>query len=310
MMFPLIFFTFAIIASGIFVNKLLLFTLTPMLLTGIRMFSAGSILFVYNLKELKTVFTSFKKNFLIILATTLFITFLPSILKAYALKNLQVSHAALLGSIDPFITALYAYIIWKEKLNLTKIFGILLGLFATIILPNLGKLNFQLCTSTSTLLPQLAAITSCMINRLGWILAQIMLKQERFKISQLNSLTMLISGILALIICPFIEPISSIHISSYGPFIFLLLFTIFVGNILGYNVYGYTIKKYDITLISLAGCSVPLLVSIYNWIFIGQKISSIILFSITLLFISMLIFHFDKKISSWIQKNLFFWKQN
>ena len=76
--------TFALLASAISANKILLYSMTPTLLVGIRMFSAGLILLLYTFTnpQIRISWNNIKKNLSSLIIITLTTTFIPSILKA------------------------------------------------------------------------------------------------------------------------------------------------------------------------------------------------------------------------------------
>ena len=101
-----IFFCYVLLASGFFVNKLILSTLSPSMLSGIRMLVSGLIIFVINWRSYANGgLEKFRIHWKTFLAVTVFTNFLPTLLKAYGNKNLISSKASFLGSIDPFVTA-------------------------------------------------------------------------------------------------------------------------------------------------------------------------------------------------------------
>src|SRR5581483_2603036 len=111
-MLILIFLSYAFIASGISTNKVLLHYLPPTLFVGMRMLLAGLVLlaFIYRSSE-RMRWRYIKHDIVLLTLIAGLTTFIPSVLKAYALKNMFSGKVALLGSLDPFITALYAYLL-------------------------------------------------------------------------------------------------------------------------------------------------------------------------------------------------------
>ena len=282
--------TFFLFATGIFVNKQLLFVLPPTLLVGIRMFASGIILALFSYKQRNSLKNLYADRFSLLLIALLTVLF-PALLKAYALSKLSAGQTALLSSVDPFVTAFYAYIIWHEKMSPTKIIGILfgcIGTWITITIPYHDVLCMQ------TILPQLAVLASVSFGRLGWIMVRMLLKKDLYSGPQLNSVIMTLCGSIALVMSLFIDNYEAIAIPSVGRFVFLLIFTVLVGNVGGYTLYAHIIKHYNITLISLAGFSVPLFVSLYDLIFTGRSLTLNFIYAVALLFSGLLIFYSDE----------------
>lgn len=300
--------TFALLASAISANKILLYSMTPTLLVGIRMFSAGLILLLYTFTnpQIRISWNNIKKNLSSLIIITLTTTFIPSILKAYSLKNISSSKMAFFGALDPFITAVFAYFMLNEKLNYKKIVGIFIGLLGSIILNyDNTKLNHFLLSR-----PELVIIISITITRFGWMTAQKLLKKNIYQPVQLNAITMLLSGIISLNIAFMsnqtnIIPIlnNNLHIfkysffkyllnnlSSYSILIFFILYTIIIGNVIAYNLYANLLKKHSALYVSLTSFSVPLLVHLYGFLFLDENLSIKFLLSCIVTFTGLIIF--------------------
>jgi len=307
----LIFLAYFLLASGISANKVLLNYLSPTFFVGIRMLCAGSIMIIYNyFKSNRMRFAYFKKDLIIIVIISLFTTFIPSILKAYGISKMFSSKAALIGSCDPFITAIYAYILFHENLTWKKFLGIVIG-FLGIMLLLLAKSPIEepLLAWFEISWPELALLGSVAIGRYGWILIRSLLKKERYSSTEINGLSMFLSGFLALIFSYTISllvkygitipgflnaivaqpknTISLITLSTLFPY------TVIVGNIFGYGLFAYCLKKYNLTFISLAGFSIPLFVTLIGWIFLQEPITITFALSTIIIFAGLVIFNLD-----------------
>ncbi len=280
---------FALLASAISANKIILYALAPSFLVGLRMFFGGLILFLFNYLRNKNLNINLLKQhigtLILIAALT---TFVPSFLKAYSLKYLISSQAAFFGSLDPFFTSILAYFLLGEKLNAQKILGIsiaMLGTFIIIISDPACHIKNIFCIS----LPELAMIAAVIISRLGWIIAQKLLKKNIFSATQMNTATMLLSGIIAIMISIFFNevhwgslsqtPFSILNNSPFNAFsgqlnLFLFVaYTTILGTVIAYTLYANILKKYSAVFISLLSFSVPLFVHIFGWLFLSEKLS-------------------------------------
>jgi drug/metabolite transporter (DMT)-like permease len=248
---------------------------------------------------------------------------IPALFKAYALKNMLTSKAAFLASLDPFVTALYAYLFWGERLTKKKIIGIVLGFTGTLILlisSSTGE-NALLVWSIFSY-PEIAALLAMAIGRIGWMFVQQLLRKERYTPAEVNGLLMTISGILAfttpfmwsglitiLGVMPFLRaylPVYSLtdataflHLtigpSTYLPLIFFaVLYTVLVGNVIGYTMYAGFLKRHTATFVSLAGFSVPLYVYFFSNILLGEPLTLNFLYASCVTFIGLLIFYQDE----------------
>jgi len=293
----IIVFSFALMASAITANKFILNNIPFSLLVTIRMLAAGLILLFYTIifdKKYKISWFLFKSNLSMLLLISISTTFIPSLLKAYALQNLPSYRSAFFGSLDPFFTSLYAYFVFKENLSLNKIIGIMLVFISSLILI-VNQNNFEFNYSIS--IADIAAILATMISRLGWIMAQKLLKKEVYSPIQINSIIMIISGLLSFIIyCLSSDSSMSLYfIFKKLDFkvYFALFYTIVVGNIISYNLYAKVLKNYSTILVSIAGFLVPIFVSLYGFLILSELPPTYFYLSLFTAFLGALIFFQD-----------------
>lgn len=289
----IVFVTFALLASAITVNKLILAILPPILAVAVRMLVAGVIIISYCLfkKSERIKLSYLKQDLVVILGVALLTTSVPSLLKSYALKNMLSSKVTLLGSIDPFVTAVYSYFLFNEKLTLNKLWGIIIAVIGLSILVA-STTNTEIGVASFGILsyPEIATFLSVAISRYGWMIVQMLLKRERYSPLELNGVTMTITGIVATISSLTQETLPSITQIDFR-LVCLILYTIFVGNILAYRLYGKILKEHSSTLIALSGFSVPIFVYFYGLIFLGEQWSNIFVISAIITLIGLLIFY-------------------
>jgi drug/metabolite transporter (DMT)-like permease len=295
-MLTTVFFGFALFASAISTNKVILSYISPALFVTLRMFCAGFFLLVYNgfkSPRLRTHYIKPDLFKLIIIASCT--TFIPSLLKAYALQNLISSKAAFLGSLDPFITAFFAFFMYNERLSLQKFVGIFIGIIGiSILLFSSASFEAPLHTWYAFSYPELAALIAVIISRFGWMEAQKLLKVERYTPSELNALLMVFGSFYSLLVTFYTTNSLQLCLPLDTTFILLFLYTVFVGNIIAYTLYAKNLKQYSVTFVSLAGLSVPLFVHIFGWLFLGENLSGLFFISLCITLIGLYIFYQDK----------------
>lgn len=309
-----IFIAFGLMASAITANKIILCALPPALLVAIRMLIAGIILFVYTYfhSKFRLTWQNIKNNIITLLIVTFCTTYLPSLLKAYALQNMESSKAAFFGTLDPFITAIFAYFLCSEKLTFKKLLGIVLGFTgACILLFSTSCLEDQLKSFLFISYPEIAALLAVIIGRYGWILVQKLLKNNIYSPSQINAITMLLSGILSFITA-YLKGELAVGSLRHATFtilhswplkyflpewqlLFFLLYTIVIGNVISYNLYAKALKQYSATFISLAGFSIPFFVLLFGWLFLREQLSISFFISCLITFIGLFIFFKDEQ---------------
>ena len=292
-----IFLGFALLASAITINKLILVTLSPTFFVALRMLASGALLIGYHsYASPRLRFKYIQDDIITILLIAFCATFVPSVLKAYALKYMVSSKAAFLGSLDPFITAFYAYILWNERLKISQILGIALAFMGTSLVLFMNSPQEQTLTAWWVFsYPELAAIAAVFILRYGWILAQKLLKAERYMPSELNGIIMFIGGLYALLASVYFNECDFCTIPRTWEFFALFSYTVIVGNIIAYTIYGYSLKHYNVTLVSLAGLSVPLWVHLYGPIILGEKLSLLFFVALAIMAAGLALFNWTPK---------------
>ncbi len=291
---------YAIFASATTLNKLILFHLPPLFYVGIRMLASGILILGYQaFKSPRMKMCHLKpdiKKLLIIAALT---TFIPSVLKAFALKNLISSKATLIASLDPFVTAIYAYFLWSERITRSQFLGMAISFTGIVLLLWATAPSHALFGSLGAVsLPEMAAFVSMIIARYGWISAQRVIHSDRYTPTELNGLIMLMGGSYALIASALTESVDFSAIPMTWTFWGVCLYSITVANIRGYSIYGALLKKYPITLTSLCGISIPLFVHLYGPIILGEPLSLIFFVSLGFVALGTYLFITNKNVTT------------
>lgn len=266
---------FLSLAAAIITNKVLLAYLPIVSFVGVRTLSAGCIMLFarrgwrHLLHEIKHPQVLF-----VLIMIALFTTSIPSLCKAYAFKYLPASKAGFIGSLDPFFTALYAYILYATKLSLRQWVAILLSFVGALVLcfsQSPGDISLHAFLFFSW--PELAAFASVALSRYGWMLAQQLLKKEAHHPAQLNAYLMVISGLLMLPLGLLTEPayaaFAQLGLMQWA----LLAFTIIVGNVVGYTMYNFLLRRHTPHFVSLGGFTIPIFITIMGMIFFGESLS-------------------------------------
>ena len=303
----LIFLVFSLFASAITANKILLYALNPQLLVGIRMTVGALILAFLLYVRTRKLFTwsVVMQSFLWIAVIAFFTTYFPSNLKAYALAYMPSAKMAFFGTLDPFITALYSHFWFGERLTLRQWLGILLGFMGMLILIY-GSSSLEEQVFSIVSYPECAAFLAVVLSRFGWIQAQQLLKKELFTPVQLNILLMslgggislasaFIFGLTSLAPLPLLPVLDKLPFSYLGQLGFILSWTIIVGNVVGYTLYGYALKRHSTTFIPLAGFTLPLIVQFLGWLLLDEGVSLLFFVACAVTFMGVLLFYIDEK---------------
>lgn len=286
-----IFINYALLASTFSFNKVLLHTLPPLFLAGITELTGGILLaiYLYIRGSLSRIFT--KENIIHLIPIALCITYGAAILRLYALCNLASFKMCFFSSFDPFISALLCYVIKKQKLSSMQLIGMTIA--------TLGSLPMLLCNTAAGTgfgmslfsLPVLAAIGTIVINRIGWIFADDLLKAGILTSIEMTAALLLIGGSLSLgTACIYGEAAASyVVIGSYS-LIAMLIYVIIINNVVCSSLYTNLVKRYDVTLLSLSEFLTPLFVAFYGWLFLHEQVNWVFFVSAGLVGVGLTIF--------------------
>lgn len=297
---------YAFLAVGIVANKYILASMSAEFFVALRMLISGSILGVYNWHQADRLsFSHIKKNWFNLLAIAACTTFIPALLKAWSLKHMPATKQSLLGSIDPFVTALMVYILFSEKISPSKMAGMLIGFLGTVVVilsRSSQEIGYEWLWRISY--PELAIIAAVIMSRYGWIVVQKLLRDNHYTSIQINTLVQLIAGTLSLCVAFYTGQLHFYQVQNCSMFIAAFLITVVGGNIIGYTLYSEALKRHSATLVSLAGFSIPLLVAVLAMFFLGETITWGLALGGLLIFIGLMVFYLGEKSLSSIEKLL------
>ena len=222
---------------------------------------------------------------------------MPSLLKSYAISNITSSRAAFWSALEPFITAGYLYFLYSQKLTYRQFIGCGVGFLSSVFFVFTSS-GYELIAAKICFFSDLAQIGCILASRYGWIKVQVMLKKNILMPEQLNSLLQMMASFLFLLISVFTgKNIFKYFFELDSKIILLFIYTVFIGNMLTYTLYGYALKKYNATLVSLSALSMPLFVHLLGPFIFNEKIYLSFFISLTFLFVGIYIFNKkDKKI--------------
>lgn len=288
------FISFAAIASAIVVNKMVLQQLPLIFYVGFRTLLAGLVLLaISHWRSRARLHHSYLRADLVPLLTVAVLTTLvPALLKAYGIKYLVVGKAALIGSLDPFVTALYAYLLFSERLTLRKWLGIGIAFIGTL------GLCFTTSVTEQTLhafwffsWPELAAFGAVVLGRYGWLMAQKLLKAERYSPFELNGITMVVSGILGLVGSLLVDGWAFDRLAAPSTLWALIAYSVLVGNVFGFTAYGFVLKRHSANFAALAGFSTPVFITLFGWLILSEQITASLVLAGAVIFAGVYLFY-------------------
>jgi drug/metabolite transporter (DMT)-like permease len=282
---------FALFASLFTLSKMALEFSEPFFLIGSRMTFAGILLILHQYIFNRSAFKIKSNHVLPLVILGLVSIYITNIAEIWGLQFMSSAKACLIYSLSPFVAALFAYLVLKETLTIKKWTGLIIGF--------IGLTPILFTHSSSTELAkdllffswsEVALIIAVFASVYGWILLKKIINDYRYTPIMANGVSMLIGGVLALshsyLSGEAWQPFPVIG-GKYGAFMECALWMTLISNVICYNLYGYLLKRFSATFLSLAGLVTPLFASLFGWYFLNEVITwhffaSMILFSIGL----------------------------
>jgi drug/metabolite transporter (DMT)-like permease len=285
---------FALFASLFTLSKSALELASPYFLIGSRMAVAGLLLIVHQWIFHRPVL---KRSYILpLFFLGVCNIFICNIAEIYGISQMSSAKACLLYSLSPFVSALFAYWALGETLDFYKWLGLLFGFFGLlpIALIHNDVIGTQAVQWLHFSWPEIAMLLAVFSSVYGWILLKKILIETPLTPLWANGVSMLIGGLLALLYSYTMgEPWNPWPVQANAGlhFIEISLVMLLISNVICYNLYGYLLKRYSATFMSLAGLVTPLFASFFGWYFLQEHLSWHFYLSVTLFSIGLGLFY-------------------
>jgi len=267
----------------------------PIFFTGIRMLLSGIILLIYEYTKGTIKFNSLKKNSFKIFLLALFNIFLTNVPEFWSLKFITSGKAVFIYSICPFISALFDYFIFHEKITLKQIIGMIVGSIGfLIVLIKQTACEEQIGGLLFLSWPEIAMIIAALSTVYGWIVMRELMQTNQMSSISANSTSMVLGGLMSLALSPFLECWNPVPICNMHNFIYTLFIISIISNIICYNLYGYLLKKYTATLVSFVGFTQLIFATAYGRIFLDETIEPYFVVASLIILLGLYIFYSDE----------------
>ncbi|HZW61002.1 MAG TPA: DMT family transporter [Candidatus Babeliales bacterium] len=284
----------ALWAASVTSSKILLQYTQPIFLTGIRMFIAGGLLLAYQYFYAHDHFTFKRKHVGLYLKLIIIGIYLSYCLRFWALESITASKSMFLYNLAPFITSLYCYFFFNEKMTRKQWFGLLLGVVGLVpifLTTTAAEKSFGEFLFISW--PELATLFSVAAYSYSWIVMRTLIKDHSYSPMMVNGISMFAGGFLALITAFFVE--GPFPVTDFWPFAGLLTFIILISNILCHNLYGHLLRHYSATFMSFAGFMGPPFAAFYGFILKNEVITWHFYASTIIVFFALYLFYKDER---------------
>ena len=249
-----------------------------LLIPGMRVFGAGTILlmlyFIKNksisfdeLKQLKTV--AFYKY-----ATCLYVICVLG--SSWSMQYMNPVKACFVFVLTPFMTALILYFFYQEKLTLKKILGLVVGFFAVIpiILASSSESVQQVSSNLELLSYGVYALASTAFAY-GWVIYNKEVKTKTTLPSLVVMSAAMIFGGFIILSLFLVTSYSSINTISFTPSFWWQFLSFVALTAFGYEFYSVLLQQYSATFLSFASFLQPALALLIGVLFFSQPISMI-----------------------------------
>lgn len=284
---------YALFASLFGLSKETLNHCEPFFLIGSRMAFAGLLLLAHQWIYNRQGFRFSRAHILHLFALGFLNIYLTNVAEIWGIQHMASSKACLIYSLSPFLSATIAFLVLKERLSSKKLFGLLVGFMGLIPIfiiqsPSESGLTGIFLISKA----EIALLTAVLGSVCGWILLKKLIHEYKDTPLMANGMSMLLGGGLALLHSYFSgESWTPMPIVNTLPFIKNTLLMCIISNIVCYNLYGYLLKRYSTTFMSLAGLITPFFAAFFGWYFLDETISWHYFTSISIFSMGLLLFY-------------------
>ena len=285
---------YALIASTFTFSKAILSFVQPIFFTGTRMLASGLILLAYQYFFNRTQWRFSLKDWFWYLQIMIFMIYFSYVGEFVAMTHgITSSKSSLFFNLAPFFTALLGYALSLETMNKRKWLGLFIGFvgIAPILLaePTTIENTFSWWHISFAEMLMLGAVFS---SAYAWLVMKRFVHADTYSPVMINGIAMTGGGIMALVNSFFAEkaPFFTFTVpandtigqwflrffSDYSASIALLiLYTvllILITNVIFYNAYGFLLRRYSATFLSLVGITTPLFTVVWSWMLLGEKV--------------------------------------
>lgn len=274
---PLVILLFALFASLFTFSKAALGTAEPFFLVGSRMLIAGVLLVGFQMIFKGVRWSHIKAAVISLTVLGVLNIYLANTAEIWGLKHMSSAKTCLLYSFSPFLSALLAFFALGERLNKRKWLALVVGFVGLIPIMLVDTQDESLLSQFAFVsLAELAVVVAVLASVYGWILLKKAVTKHGLSPLTANGFSMIIGGALTL-------AHSYAWGESYNPlpilpqmqvrFLEFLVVMLLISNIICYNLYGYLLKRFSATFMSLAGLVTPIFASVFGWLFLGETIT-------------------------------------
>jgi drug/metabolite transporter (DMT)-like permease len=315
----LVLLAYLLLSSTFVIGKAALVYSQPIFLIGTRMTLGGLLLLGFIYFFHKSQWKYKKEDFWLFAQIAFFHIYLSFILEFWSYQYVTSSKAAFMFNLSPFITALFVYIFFGEKMTKKQWLGLGIGFIGSlpILIAQTPAAELSAGQFLFLSVPEICLLISATAGVYGWIVMKKLVVDKHYSPIFVNGIGMFFGGIGAFITSFIAEKkpllkcgLDSMNLGAgeqcWGStwfccswanfFVFMgyVMLLILVANIIFYNFYGFLLKKYTPTFLSLVGLLGPAFTALLGWIFLGEKAGWEFFVSLAVVMVGAIIFYLDE----------------
>jgi drug/metabolite transporter (DMT)-like permease len=214
--------------------------------------------------------------------------------RSWALQYLTTTKAALLFNLSPFFTALFSYLLHKERLTWTKALGLSLGFLGMVpVLLDNPAAEASVGSLFNISIPEIAIIVAVAALSYSMLLMQRLVRHRACHPIMINAFSMSTGGVLALATSWAVQEVM-VKPDQLINFVAVITLQIIVSNFLCSNLQGFLLKIYSPTFMALASFISPLSAALYGRFLLGEHMGPYFIVSFAMVVIGLAIYYQDE----------------
>lgn len=275
----LIILLYALLALTFTLGKAAVAYAHPLFLVGVRMILAGVILLAFykiralisakplSVRRLRAVP---RQDWIDLLNVTFFHIYLSFVPEFWALQFVSSVKVNIMYATTPFITMLFSYLLYKEKVTVAQALGCLIAFCGLLPLMAREVSSSASCIeSFSFALPEMVLLISISSAAYAWFIIK-KLMNKGYSLLVINGFSMLVGGIASLLTWYAVKPIDIGPVLAVKPFLITVISLVLLSNVVVYNLYGWLLNYYSINVVACVGFLSPIFGALYGRIFLQE----------------------------------------
>ena len=302
---------YVLFASTFTLGKLALLYLPPIFFVAVRMLAGGVLLLGYLYWFNRSSWRFEKRDIGYFAQVSLFLMYIAFVAEFWAMQFVSAAKACLLYNLSPFVTALLAYFLLKDRLSKKQWVGLVIGFlgFIPIIISQPGLESLTPHWGAFSM-PELFLLLSVMASCYGWIVMKLLVSERGYSPVMVNGVAMFWAGVFSLITSFAVEGKPVLLTASKGfyglsPYeysmamaAFSVALIILISQVVCFNLYAYLLKTYSVVFIAFAGFTTPLFAALYDVVLFREVVPMAFFATVSLVAVGLYIFYQDELIGN------------